>query len=185
MSSRPTFPEWCRNQPCACHPCGARAEAHHSTTDDTRGRRRGKGQKSSDDACIPLCAKHHHQFHELTGFFGSFTKPLIRSWQANQVKVHRDKYEAQFGELPKTKPRQSKILPRLPIVASESEPHQHVAPVINLDTFRDTPIHAVPNLIVWVADGDVALHENTLEHLTAAQCRAISKQLLSLAETRK
>jgi hypothetical protein len=110
--------EWCRNQPCACQPCGARSEAHHSTTDDTRGPRRGKGQKSSDDSCLPLCAKHHHQFHNLTGYFESFTKPLIRSWQANQVKVHRDRYEAEFGEQPKQRVKPSKILPRLPVVSS-------------------------------------------------------------------
>ncbi len=56
--------------------CSGPVEAHHHT-----GKGRGKGQKGSDRHMMPLCRKHHADFHAARGFFGGWTKWMRATWQ--------------------------------------------------------------------------------------------------------
>lgn len=111
----PTYLQWLRASRCACQPCVSPAEPHHSTNGSTValresssgkqiGGRRGKGQRCNDDQAFPLCARHHRQFHDLSGPFRDWTKQLIRAWQDEQVRIHRARYEAELEQNPSPAP---------------------------------------------------------------------------------
>lgn len=53
--------------------------AHHNTFG------RGKGQKTNDTQCLPLCHLHHGELHALNGAFKGWTRDELRAWQAEQV----------------------------------------------------------------------------------------------------
>ena len=75
----PAYAGWIRLQP--CHQCGTKrgVAAHHSTVG------RGRGQKTSDRCCIPLCWKCHDDFHQYRGSFWGWPKAQRRQWQNDAV----------------------------------------------------------------------------------------------------
>ncbi len=71
-----------RNLPCvltSVGDCYGRVHAHHA------GPRPGTGLKASDDTAIPLCAKHHEEWHGASGFFRRFDRDLRRHWSDKQI----------------------------------------------------------------------------------------------------
>jgi hypothetical protein len=85
---------------CAAQPCTARAEAHHHTEapaeqhDKSVPGRRGKSQKADDAFAFPLCPKHHGEFHRASGYFEGWDHAQRRAWQDEQVRIHREAFEA-------------------------------------------------------------------------------------------
>jgi hypothetical protein len=107
----PHYVAWVLAQPCALQPCVAATECHHSTNASTLGAgeepsgkrlggRRGKGQRGHDDQSFPLCFRHHKQFHDGSGPFAGWDKQERRAWQDQQVRLHRDRYEAHLDKNP-------------------------------------------------------------------------------------
>lgn len=100
-ASEAAYRAWLLRQPCACQPCVAAVVIHHSTVGETAqhpkslGGRRGKGQRASDAAGIPLCNRHHANFHELRGPFGGWEKQQLRDWQNSQVQRLRNTWAMQ------------------------------------------------------------------------------------------
>ena len=43
------------------------------------------GTKMPDTATMPLCQRHHREFHDLNGYFKGWTKDRLREWQGEQV----------------------------------------------------------------------------------------------------
>ncbi len=82
---------WLLRQPCCCQPCVAPVVVHHHTAGEPDQHaksipgRRGKSQRASDAAGMPLCFRHHANLHELRGFFAGYDKQALRSWQDAQV----------------------------------------------------------------------------------------------------
>jgi len=68
-----------------CVTCTGPIESHHSTVG------RGLSQKTSDLEAIPLCAKHHYEFHSKTGLFEGMTKEAGRAWQRTASLRYRPK----------------------------------------------------------------------------------------------
>ncbi len=77
-----------RALPCAV--CGSRLRvaAHHSTVG------RGLSRKTSDHETLPLCSKHHREFHDATGYFAGWDKRSRRDWQRQAVEMYRPKESA-------------------------------------------------------------------------------------------
>jgi hypothetical protein len=42
---------------------------------------RGLSRKTSDRDAMPLCFRHHYEFHNAWGFFVGWTKVARREWQ--------------------------------------------------------------------------------------------------------
>ena len=51
------------------------------------------GLKAPDADAIPLCWLCHQNFHDLSDYFGGWTKDQLRRWQAGQVAVFRVLWE--------------------------------------------------------------------------------------------
>lgn len=76
----PAHLAWVRTLPCVVSlGCGGVVQAHHSTAG------RGLSQKAPDWESMPLCAKHHREFHDARGYFGGWDKRWRRDWQRSQV----------------------------------------------------------------------------------------------------
>lgn len=43
------------------------------------------GTKNPDTATMPLCTRHHREFHDLNGYFKGWVKEQLREWQTEQV----------------------------------------------------------------------------------------------------
>lgn len=65
--------------------CYGNIQAHHSTHG------RGMSQKTHDHSVIPLCLKHHAEFHGATGRFKGWKKAERNGWQDAMVSVYRPK----------------------------------------------------------------------------------------------
>lgn len=101
----PAYLNWIRSLPCAyCLALGP-SEAHHSTVHPSRcepcsgtqrGRheagKRGKGTKSHDHYAIPLCLKHHRDFHDSARDFRTWNKAQKRLWQEAMVHEFHSRY---------------------------------------------------------------------------------------------
>jgi hypothetical protein len=105
MAGDPSYLQYLRNRPCACQPCAAATEAHHSTVAPTHapgarpegkqlGGKRGRGQRSHDAWAFPLCARHHGQLHRLTGYFAGWSGEELERWQNEQSAAYRAEYDA-------------------------------------------------------------------------------------------
>lgn len=84
----PAYLDRVRHQQC-CSPSGCRArrcEAHHSTGS-------GMGLRAHDHESMPLCARHHYDFHALSGPFKGWTKERLKQWQREQVAATRRRLE--------------------------------------------------------------------------------------------
>lgn len=88
----PAYMSWVRRQRCAVavelrtpSQCGGPVEAHHAGE-------RGFGKKAPDDTCIPLCMRHHREYHDVLGFFFLLTKAERRTMADEWVRRHRAMY---------------------------------------------------------------------------------------------
>lgn len=67
--------------------CGARpCDPHHKHED-------GKGIKSHDRTCVPLCRAHHDDAEAKRGPFKHFTKDSTRAWHDAESKRVNELYE--------------------------------------------------------------------------------------------
>ena len=86
-----------RAMPCAvpthigirtCYPpldedvCSGPIDAHHPTGS-------GLALKASDHDAMPLCHKHHMNFHDARGVFRNWTKEQRRDWQRQMSEKYR------------------------------------------------------------------------------------------------
>ena len=85
--------DWIRAQPC-CAPGNRRAFprfgrvcAHHSTYD------RALSRKTSNDQTMPLCCRHHGDFHGLTGAFKGWVRDQLRAWQSEQAARYQELWD--------------------------------------------------------------------------------------------
>jgi hypothetical protein len=102
----PQYKAWLLRQPCACAPCIAAVVVHHHTNGQTHapdaappkalGGKRGKSQRASDYYGLPICHAHHGQLHDLRGFFKGWSGDELRAWQDQQVRYHRERFEAEL-----------------------------------------------------------------------------------------
>ncbi len=61
-----------------------RLHAHHLKFG--RGERRGGlGIRVHDKLSIPMCPRHHRQFHRSEGFFKAWSKDQKREWQEERI----------------------------------------------------------------------------------------------------
>lgn len=112
VANEPTqakYRAWLLRQPCCCQPCVGTVIIHHSTVGETErhgkslGGRRGKGQRASDAAGMPLCNRHHGNFHDLKGPFKGWEKPALRQWQNDQVAELHARFESEQPDAPTEK----------------------------------------------------------------------------------
>jgi hypothetical protein len=54
--------------------CLGRVHAHHA------GERPGMSRKAPDDTAVPLCVRHHVEWHDASGHFASLDKAGRRLW---------------------------------------------------------------------------------------------------------
>lgn len=76
-----------RTFPCALRSstCDGPTEAHHSTHG------RGMAQRAHDHEAIPLCRRHHAEFHKASGWFGGWSNRMRTDWQRDLVAAYRPK----------------------------------------------------------------------------------------------
>lgn len=82
---------WIASQACTLHrrrdvPCAGRVEAHHA------GRRPGIAMKALDATAIPLCQRHHRDYHEFTGPFLQSTSVGRQLWADFVIEQMRGRY---------------------------------------------------------------------------------------------
>lgn len=83
----PAYMAWVRT--CRCFvgiDCEGRIHAHHA------GERPGMGMKAGDDTCIPLCSKHHAEWHGASGHFREMDKVDRRRWSDTAIQVTQARY---------------------------------------------------------------------------------------------
>lgn len=81
----PGYLAWLRQQPCVLghlNQCRGHIEAHHHTHG------RGLGQKSSDRYAMPLCHRHHMDFHNARGHFRGATHADRTAFQDEHCNAH-------------------------------------------------------------------------------------------------
>jgi hypothetical protein len=61
---------------------------HHGAGQGTRG----KGTRAHDHDVMPLCWKHHRQFHDATGHFQGWSREQRRAWQDEQTQACQEAY---------------------------------------------------------------------------------------------
>lgn len=66
-----------RLEPGFCSPGGV--EAHHA------GERPGVGLKAPDNTCIPLCRRHHAEWHAASGYFRGWDRARRRIWADDRI----------------------------------------------------------------------------------------------------
>lgn len=66
--------------------CQGRIHAHHA------GPRPGTAMKAPDDTAIPLCEKHHTEWHGASGFFRTMDKTDRRRWSDTAIQVTQSRY---------------------------------------------------------------------------------------------
>ena len=72
--------------------CMGPMEAHH-------GGQHGLSQRAPDHTAYSLCNGHHHERHELRGFFAPISKADRRAWEDEQAAVCRAMYAEDGGKL--------------------------------------------------------------------------------------
>jgi hypothetical protein len=91
--SNPAYLAWVRSRPCIVDfgygTCEGRIHAHHA------GRKPGVGLKSNDDTAVPLCDKHHREWHGGSGVFRGLNKLARFSVAEHWVFSTRARYEAE------------------------------------------------------------------------------------------
>jgi hypothetical protein len=69
-------------------PCRGPVEAHHAGP-------RGMGQKAPDDTAIPLCTRHHRDWHGATGLFAGWEAARRRAFAAVAIALTRSQHRPQ------------------------------------------------------------------------------------------
>lgn len=103
------YASWIRQQPCALCLGPGPCHAHHHTEGLTYdpemerprkalGGKRGKSQKADDVFLMPLHLRCHKHVHEFTGPCSDWSQQERRTWQDDQVKLHRNRYAMQCPE---------------------------------------------------------------------------------------
>jgi hypothetical protein len=79
---------FCRRLPCVVGPrfgrCRRRIDPHHMTG-GKGAQKRGKSQKVSDRNTLPLCRRHHDDFHAGRGIFLGWTDEQRRVFQEDEI----------------------------------------------------------------------------------------------------
>jgi hypothetical protein len=84
----PAYVSWVRQQTCMADwtgQCRGAVQAHHAG-------KRGLGQRSDDDTCIPLCDGHHDAWHDGGLPFSGASKDLRRMWADLAIEVTRARH---------------------------------------------------------------------------------------------
>ena len=89
--SHPEYLAWVREQPCwftgaLFSACEGRIHAHHA------GRKPGVGMKADDLTAIPLCAKHHRAWHDMTPPFSGMNKLERFAWSERIIAHYQELY---------------------------------------------------------------------------------------------
>lgn len=85
---------WVRTQSCCARSaaegeeCRGPVQAHHAGP-------RGLGQKCSDLEAIPLCSRHHREWHDCTGRFAGLSRAGRQAWATVAIEATRADHEAQ------------------------------------------------------------------------------------------
>jgi hypothetical protein len=104
--SDPAYLAWVRTQPCVLdtnhhsviHPwdgfcaCEGRTHAHHA------GRKPGVAMKADDSTAIPLCDRHHRQWHDANGVFAGLTKLQRFAWSQRAIADTQGRYSERSDE---------------------------------------------------------------------------------------
>jgi hypothetical protein len=95
----PAYVQWVRRQRCAVagelrtpSQCGGPVEAHHAGE-------RAFGRKAADDTCVPLCVRHHREYHDVRGFFAHLSRTERRTLVNEWIRCCRMLYEQAEGEI--------------------------------------------------------------------------------------
>lgn len=78
--------------------CEGEVHAHHA------GRRPGIGMKADDSTAIPLCRRHHRQWHDASGVFEGLSKLERFAWSVNAIAVAQTIYAARPRAFPRAVP---------------------------------------------------------------------------------
>lgn len=87
---------WVKQQPCMltgdplAGECRGPVHAHHA------GTRPGVAMKAPDATCIPLCERHHDDWHACRGLFDA-TKEARRAWADWAIEATQDRHHALTG----------------------------------------------------------------------------------------
>lgn len=98
------YTAWVRTRPCSARSmanagdCFGGVQAHHA------GRDRGLSQRAHDDTCIPLCVKHHQDWHSAAGPFRPLDKERRRQWSEQQIGAMRRLWAAVLKTRSRTEP---------------------------------------------------------------------------------
>lgn len=65
--------------------CYGRTHAHHA------GERPGMSRKAPDDTAVPLCLKHHEEWHNASGYFRHLDKDGRREWAEKAIAETRER----------------------------------------------------------------------------------------------
>lgn len=89
------YTDWLHGQRCCLHGhgCAGAIEVHHRTG-------AGLALRAHDHEGIPLCKKHHHERHSLTGYFKNMVKAERKLWESHQIEVHRSLYTGEDATPP-------------------------------------------------------------------------------------
>lgn len=82
----PRYLRWVRKWPCVVggRKCGKRSRAHHAI--EMGGQQeRGMSLKAPDSETLPLCEKHHTQFHLRQGFCKGWSDEQRRVFQQDEI----------------------------------------------------------------------------------------------------
>jgi hypothetical protein len=85
------YMRWVKAQRCVMHlrdGCDGVVEAHHAGD-------RGFGQKAHDHTCVPLCTKHHREWHDCLGIFRGWPKDKRREFAKLHIAGTRALYTSQ------------------------------------------------------------------------------------------
>lgn len=94
----PEFLRWVKAQPCAARSarqgeeCDGAIEAHHAGP-------HGAGQKCPDRESIPLCTRHHREWHDARGLFAGMDKAARRVFAATAIELTQQAHDAQMAVL--------------------------------------------------------------------------------------
>ena len=77
-----------RRLPCCVCGTRRRVDPHHSTAG------RAFSRKASDHATMPLCRRHHDEFHGARGHFEGWDRAKRRQWQREMVARYAPRTEA-------------------------------------------------------------------------------------------
>jgi hypothetical protein len=89
----PEYITWVRQQACLARllpgyaePCVGAVQAHHAG-------KKGVGMRAHDDTAIPLCLRHHQNWHDANGVFKGWGKSQRSEWAESQIEAVRRRFD--------------------------------------------------------------------------------------------